>query len=104
MVKHEELDIFGWAWAENPIVSVEVSTDGGENWKEAKVEGRKNVEWQKFSFRWLPKSVGEYLIIVRAIDSVGDCQPLTSRRNQVSRAMIFVQNSLNEENLHPNID
>ncbi|WP_318654268.1 hypothetical protein [Bacillus amyloliquefaciens] len=100
----EAIDIFGWTWAEHPIVSVEVSTDGGENWKEAKVEGRKSVEWQKFSFRWYPKSVGEYLIFVRAIDSLGNCQPLTSRRNQVSRAMIFVQNSLDEENRHPNID
>lgn len=54
------------------------------------------------SFRCHPKSVGEYLIVVRAIDSLGNSQPLTSRRNQVSRAMIFVQNSLNEENLHSN--
>ncbi|WP_213420156.1 hypothetical protein [Bacillus subtilis] len=56
------------------------------------------------SFRCHPTSVGEYLIVVRAIDSLGNSQPLTSRRNQVSRAMIFVQNSLNEENLHSNID
>lgn len=104
LVKQEVLDIFGWTWAENPIVSVEVSTDGGENWQEAIVEARKNVEWQKFSFRWLPKSAGEYLIIARAFDSLGNCQPLTSRRNQVSRAMIFVQNSLDEKDIHPNID
>nr|WP_267892357.1 molybdopterin-dependent oxidoreductase [Bacillus sp. SN32] len=103
LVELEEIDIFGWTWAEHPIVTVEVSTDGGESWKEAQVEGRKSVEWQKFSFRWHPKSVGEYLIVVRATDSLGNSQPLTSRRNQVSRAMIFVQNSLNEENLHPNI-
>ncbi|MEQ6075621.1 hypothetical protein [Bacillus subtilis] len=103
MVELEEIDIFGWTWAEHPIVTVEVSTDGGESWKEAQVEGRKSVEWQKFSFRWHPKSVGEYLIVVRATDSLGNSQPLTSRRNQVSRAMIFVQNSLNEENLYPNI-
>ncbi|MEC1007735.1 hypothetical protein [Bacillus subtilis] len=56
------------------------------------------------SSRCHPKSVGEYLIVVRAIDSLGNSQPLTSRRNQVSRAMVFVQNSLNEENLHSNID
>ncbi|CAI6291571.1 hypothetical protein RCH34_02370 [Bacillus subtilis] len=97
LVELEEIDIFGWTWAEHPIVTVEVSTDGGESWKEAQVEGRKSVEWQKFSFRCHPKSVGEYLLVVRAIDSIGNSQPLTSRRNQVSRAMTFVQNSLNEE-------
>ncbi len=103
LVELEEIDIFGWTWAEHPIVTVEVSTDGGESWKEAQVKGRKSVEWQKFSFHCHPKSVGEYLIVVRAIDALGNRQPLTSRRNQVSRAMTFVQNSLNEENLHPNI-
>ncbi|ASJ57484.1 hypothetical protein BP422_09000 [Brevibacillus formosus] len=90
-IKPEEIEIWGWAWAESPISLVEVSVDGGETWKEASVEARSNMEWQRFSFRWCPKSVGEYLVMVRAIDVKGNCQPLLQRRNQVSRVLIFVQ-------------
>ncbi|MED4228952.1 hypothetical protein [Neobacillus cucumis] len=42
-IKPEETEIWGWAWAQDPIVTVEVSTDGGETWSEAKVESRRNM-------------------------------------------------------------
>lgn len=90
-IKPEEVEIWGWAWADSPISFVEVSTDGGETWKEASVEPRSNMEWQRFSYRWCPKSVGEYMILARAFDVKGNSQPLQQRRNQVSRVLIFVQ-------------
>lgn len=93
-MKLEEFEIWGWAWGESSICSVEVSTDGGETWQEADVEPRKNIEWQRFSLKWSPKSVGEYCVMTRAIDVKGDRQPFTPRRNQVSRTMTFVENSL----------
>ncbi len=93
-LKLEETEIWGWAWGSSSISLVEVSTDGGETWQEAKVEQRENFEWQRFSIKWNPKSVGEYCIMTRAIDSKGDRQPLSLRRNQISRRMIFVENSL----------
>lgn len=92
-LKPEEVEIWGWAWAEAPITSVEVSTDGGETWQEASVAPRNEMEWQRFSLSWYPKTVGEYCIMVRAADIRGNRQPLTPRRNQVSRVMIFVEQS-----------
>ncbi|MGQ3480087.1 molybdopterin-dependent oxidoreductase [Paenibacillus sp. TY11] len=90
-IKSEECMIWGWAWAEAAVAEVEVSIDGGETWQKANVETRSNMEWQRFNFRWKPKSVGEYCIMTRATDTKGMNQPLTPRRNQVSRVMIFVE-------------
>lgn len=90
-IKPEETEIFGWAWAQDPILTVEVSTDGGETWQEAIVEPRRNMEWQRFTFSWCPESVGEYCVMTRAIDAKGNSQPLSPRRNQVSRLMLFVE-------------
>ena len=90
-IKPEETEIWGWAWAQDRILTVEVSTDGGETWQEASVEPRRKMEWQRFTFSWCPKTVGEYCIMTRSIDVKGNSQPLTQRRNQVFRVMLFVE-------------
>ncbi|MGO4731105.1 molybdopterin-dependent oxidoreductase [Paenibacillus sp. 2KB_22] len=90
-VKLEEITIWGWAWAESAIDVVEVSVDGGETWQQTNVEPRSNMEWQRFNYTWMPKSVGEYCIMSRAKNIEGFNQPITLKRNQVTRVMIFVE-------------
>lgn len=42
VLKAEETVIWGWAWGELPIDRVEISTDGGESWRDAELEARTN--------------------------------------------------------------
>ena len=91
VVANREFEVWGWSWSAFPIVKVEVSTNGGESWETADVQPRSAYEWQRFRFNWRPKSVGEYILVARAADSNGGIQPLTLCRNQVFRAIVFVQ-------------
>lgn len=84
-------EVWGWAWAgSEPVSTVEVSTDGGLSWDQAQVRGRQGNEWQHFSYLWDPPSVGEYILASRCSTPSGATQPLTPRRNQIHRRLIFV--------------
>ena len=70
--------IRGAAWAaEDPVVKVEVSTDGGSNWKEASLLGdRVKYAWRFWELDWrTPSSPGNYTLMARATDSAGRTQP-----------------------------
>jgi DMSO/TMAO reductase YedYZ molybdopterin-dependent catalytic subunit len=74
----------GAAWAgENNVAQVEVSTDGGENWNAASLEGNPRPYcWRLWNYRWLIAARGTYALSVRATDDQGNAQPATrdSRR------------------------
>lgn len=75
--------IMGWAWSAYEIVQVEVSTDGGASWADARAEPRGGMHtWQPFVFEWDASAPGEYEIHCRAWDERGRVQP-TLGRNRI---------------------
>ncbi len=67
------------------VTRVEVSSDDGKNWAEAKIDypGTK-LTWVLWSYLWKPEGPGEYKLVVRATDSTGDVQHFDEQRNQYS--------------------
>ncbi|MEV5872880.1 molybdopterin-dependent oxidoreductase [Streptomyces sp. NPDC052101] len=87
----EPVEIWGWAWADEPVRSVEVTTDGGRHWTPARVAPRSAYGWQRFSCPWTPRSAGEYVLACRATTDSGATQPTTPRRNRVHQRIVFVE-------------
>ena len=57
------------------ITKVEWSTDSGANWKTANIEeSQLRYSWVRFEFAWDARP-GEYTLMTRATDSVGNAQP-----------------------------
>ncbi len=71
------VDIVGWALAgPSGIRRVEVSTDDGATWHEAKlVANRSPYEWTVWKYHFAPTSAGDYQVRVRATDGSGVTQP-----------------------------
>ncbi len=69
--------IQGVAWAgEADIIKVEISTDAGATWNEAKLgKDQAKYAWRLWSYNWKPAKGGEYTILSRATDSQGRVQP-----------------------------
>lgn len=58
------------------IMSVEVSTDGGESWTPATIDyPGTRLTWTFWSHRWAPDSPGQRVIVSRAVDGLGREQP-----------------------------
>ena len=66
----------GRAWSGfAPVVAVEVSTDGGETWAEAELDGAESRwAWRGWRFRW-DASPGTHELRCRAWDTDGNVQP-----------------------------
>ncbi|MGO9261870.1 MAG: sulfite oxidase [Bryobacteraceae bacterium] len=75
--------IRGFAWAgEQSIERVDVSTDGGSRWREARLTGPKlPFAWRLWQIDWQPTDPGYYTILSRATDSAGRVQPIVSPWN-----------------------
>jgi len=85
--------IYGAAWTgESEIAKVEVSTDGGKRWTEARLLGDKGRSgrparhaWCLWDYQWhTPEAASEGRIMARATDARGQVQPLErdgNRRN-----------------------
>ncbi|MBL4689565.1 MAG: molybdopterin-dependent oxidoreductase, partial [Nannocystaceae bacterium] len=84
----------GWAWGgDRPIVRVEVSTDGGETWHDAKLRspseyfGEQMSEaaferaWAVFDYAWDAPASGEHRVCSRAFDADGGAQVLEEDPN-----------------------
>ncbi|MDQ6810251.1 MAG: molybdopterin-dependent oxidoreductase [Verrucomicrobiota bacterium] len=67
------------------VTKVEVSSDDGKNWAEAKIDypGTK-LTWVLWSYVWKPEAPGDYKLVVRATDSTGAVQQFDEKRNQYS--------------------
>jgi len=71
--------VFGAAWAcDAEIAKVELSTDGGATWNDAKLLGESNSNaWRLWEFNWqAPSQPGRQTLIARATDSLGRTQPV----------------------------
>jgi len=71
--------VHGAAWTSNgEITKVELTTDGGATWTEAKLLGEsKPNAWRLWEFNWqTPTAPGRQTLIARATDSLGRTQPV----------------------------
>jgi DMSO/TMAO reductase YedYZ molybdopterin-dependent catalytic subunit len=71
--------VHGAAWtSDGDITKVELSTDGGATWTEAKLLGKSDPNaWRLWEFNWhTPAAAGTQTLIARATDSVGRTQPV----------------------------
>jgi DMSO/TMAO reductase YedYZ molybdopterin-dependent catalytic subunit len=69
----------GAAWAcDAQITKVEVSTDSGATWSNAKLIGESNLNaWRFWEFNWrTPSQPGKQILIARATDSLDRTQPV----------------------------
>ncbi len=70
--------ILGLAWAgEESVAAVEVSVDGGENWRRAALSGpAAPYSWTLWEFPWEASAAGEHTLLARAVAAGGETQPL----------------------------
>ncbi|MBI3329344.1 MAG: hypothetical protein HYZ81_21900 [Nitrospinae bacterium] len=54
---------------------IEVSTDGGKSWGEARLLPRTDYSWYRWEFLWQPPGAGQYILMSRATNSKGETQP-----------------------------
>ena len=76
--------ISGAAWAgEADVAKVEVSTDGGMTWSEAKLLGERiPFVWRLWDFDWnVPSRPGTYRLLAKATDSRGRAQTMDHNRD-----------------------
>lgn len=70
--------VHGAAWSGGAeIVRVEISTDGGVSWGEARLDGRaERYAWRRWDYEWrVPAQAGKATLLVRAHDARGRTQP-----------------------------
>jgi DMSO/TMAO reductase YedYZ molybdopterin-dependent catalytic subunit len=79
IVRPGEVLVTGRSWSGYaPVEQVDVSTDGGVTWAQAKLDtdadGAGCWAWRGWTYRW-PASEGQHLLTARAIDADGNRQP-----------------------------
>jgi DMSO/TMAO reductase YedYZ molybdopterin-dependent catalytic subunit len=74
-----KIDVAGFAWAgENDISRVDISTDHGATWQQARLVGeRAKYAWRRFEYSFQATRPESYLILSRATDNNGKTQPIT---------------------------
>jgi DMSO/TMAO reductase YedYZ molybdopterin-dependent catalytic subunit len=72
----------GTAWSNtSPVSKVDVSTDGGQTWKRAKLTGQQTrYGWRIWQHDW-KAAEGSYALISRATNMAGQTQPLSEEWN-----------------------
>ncbi len=73
----------GMAWAgEEHVTRVEVSTDGGGTWRDAKLSPQTAAfTWRLWTLEWNPSQPGYYTVLSRATDSANRTQPMVASWN-----------------------
>jgi DMSO/TMAO reductase YedYZ molybdopterin-dependent catalytic subunit len=85
------VEIWGWAWSDDGIERVDVSTDGGVTWSAAELEAREDRSWQRFCAIWRPVAAGPITLWCRAASCGGAMQPGSGRRNAIHRVEISIE-------------
>lgn len=69
----------GRAWSgAGRVTRVEVSTDGGASWGDARLTRRGHGGgWAQWAYPWRPRTTGSHVLLARATDSTGQTQPDT---------------------------
>ena len=83
--RNSNFRVRGAAWTgESEIVKVDLSTDGGVSWSEARLLGTsKRYAWRLWEFDWrTPSDPGQIELIARATDSEGRTQPVCRDRDR----------------------
>ena len=83
-------EVWGWAWSSCEVQSVDVSTDGGISWHQARLEPRSHRSWQRFSYGWSARQAGTHQLLCRATDAQEVTQPLDGARNAVYAITVSV--------------
>jgi DMSO/TMAO reductase YedYZ molybdopterin-dependent catalytic subunit len=83
-------EIWGWAWSDDGIARVDISTDGGATWSAAELEARADRGWQRFHTLWRPMVAGPAALCARATARSGTMQPMSGRRNAIHRVDISI--------------
>ena len=80
--KPRSVRVQGTAWSNSsPVVKVDVSTDGGQTWKPAKLGGRATkYGWRLWQIDW-KVAEGKYTLISRATNEAGQSQPIMEQWN-----------------------
>ncbi len=69
--------VAGAAWSgEDQVVRVEVSTDGGATWADARLQPRTGYSWYRWEHPWQPAAPGSYTLMSRATNDRGETQPM----------------------------
>jgi len=78
------VEISGIAWSgEGTIAKVELSWDGGKEWREAVLSDSNSLfDVQRWQFQWKPAGEQELEFISRATDTSGNVQPIIDRWNR----------------------
>ena len=82
---NSKVRVHGAAWTSNgEIMKVELSTDGGATWTEAKLLDKATPNaWRFWEFIWqTPAAVGTQTLMARATDSIGRTQPMERDRDR----------------------
>ena len=72
------VELRGRAWSgDSKVTQVEVSTDGGNSWADAKLETPQGPHsWHSWRFMWTASSSGQFELCCRAHDAAGNVQPI----------------------------
>ncbi|MFJ6700698.1 sulfite oxidase [Streptomyces sp. NPDC091272] len=73
----------GRSWSGGaPVRLVEVSTDGGERWRRARLlDVPRRGDWVRWAAEWLPRTAGPTTLLARATDAAGYTQPAVTVHN-----------------------
>jgi DMSO/TMAO reductase YedYZ molybdopterin-dependent catalytic subunit len=79
-----EIRITGITWSgAGQVEEVELSFDQGRSWEQADLHApSSDYGVQRWSYDWQPATGGQYTLIARASDSMGNTQPLAPRWNK----------------------
>jgi DMSO/TMAO reductase YedYZ molybdopterin-dependent catalytic subunit len=85
--------MFGAAWAgEADVTRVEVSTDGGKRWADARLLGEPvRFAWRFWEYEWTPKQPGRYTVMARATDGLKRVQPIERDEDRRDAMISHVQ-------------
>jgi DMSO/TMAO reductase YedYZ molybdopterin-dependent catalytic subunit len=96
LTAREDYRVHGAAWTgESEVSKVEVSTDGGGTWQEAKLLGKAvPFVWRLWEYAWKPAKAGKHTLMARATDKRGRVQPMErdpDRRNYAINHVLPVE-------------
>jgi DMSO/TMAO reductase YedYZ molybdopterin-dependent catalytic subunit len=75
-------EIWGWAWADREVQSVQLRIDEA-TWRTTELEPPRGREWRRFSMPWTPSRRGPVTLASRAETVGGLLQPISGRRNAI---------------------
>ena len=84
----EDVEIWGWAWADGGVTTVELSSDGGARWSCRDLEPHAGRAWQRFSVTWRPDRRGEHRAVHARRSADGRWQPDAGARNAIYRVPV----------------